>query len=122
MRGIYENQRKSKKHLAEWEGFKKIVYVIGGHPHIGVGHKLTDEEIILQKQKGTNKMPLIWVLAITMSIMLNACIFSNKQFTITDKKTGTSITLTEDQVDLKINTTFENKDTIIEAKEIQEIK
>ena len=36
---------KGKKLLAEWEGFKKIVYVIGGHPHIGVGHKLTEKEM-----------------------------------------------------------------------------
>ena len=49
--------------------------------------------------------------------MLNACIMSNKQFTITDKKTNVSVTITEDNVSLDIGDTFENDDIKIEVKE-----
>lgn len=65
-------------------------------------------------------MHVIWIVAIILSVSLNGCILKNKSFTITDKKTGTSITVDEDDLSIGIGSSFENNDLKIDVKELKE--
>jgi len=62
-------------------------------------------------------MVAIWITAVIIAAATSGCILKDKQFTITDKKTGIEVTVSEDDLNIGVGGELQVGDLVIKAEE-----